>query len=309
MAREAGIPDAVVLRFLSYKVTRSKNLRDGQRWFFDSIPKIARRFPYLTPAAVEEVLRRNALAGRLVRGNYNRQRRDRTIWYSMSPEVMNQAEKDLVGFQVADACAFDLPTAVLLCHLGYWAGRSLADNPDSQGRFRLSPTEAARFLPLSKASVERKLADLQSAGVLERCGKEANVAIYAFGGPWAERVKPIIAPQRGTAPPKRAARATSSAVTNSSGRRSGHSEDSQATEVSPATVAVSQSQAPKRERITRLVAQNDQYLDSLSLVEQAGIRGESQQFAGKILGVFTTKQLIQQYRMMPSSDEFLARLQ
>ena len=94
------------------------------------------------------------------------------------------AEKDLVYFKVEDAMCLDVAKAVLLGNLRYWLDENKKTEP-GYCMHAMSPTELARVLPFSKATIQRKLHDLvnkdmELVSLLDVDGREP--AKYGFAG-------------------------------------------------------------------------------------------------------------------------------
>ena len=89
------------LKFWTFKNLANKsNIYDGKCWSYDTIEALADYFPYWTKSQRETVINSAVAAGLVVKGNYNKTKFDRTVWYALTetaygyfPELM--AEKYL----------------------------------------------------------------------------------------------------------------------------------------------------------------------------------------------------------------------
>ena len=231
LAREIGIPGAILLRFLSFKVGRSNNCQDGKKWFYATIEELAARFPYLGPAGIAKLGRRLEERGLLNRGNYNRWRRDRTTWYSVERAVRERVEKGLIGFFIQDATAYDLNTAVLITHLLYRAGQGEDGSAGDAGApgMAFSATGTAEYLPISKATLERKLLLLADRVLIDihRDDRKRSPRV-SLRAALASRVRPVAKqPQKPAAsgPGTGGSRSTPPEPASESGRPEAYCED------------------------------------------------------------------------------------
>lgn len=167
VAKEQGIPEAILLLFLSRKVAASRNHRDGKKFYFGSVSKeFAHRFPYLKASRIHAALRHLAHKRLIVTGRYNRLRGDRTGWYHVDTASRRAATKHLIGFEVEDAVRFGVPAAILLHHLAFQLASQ--NQRDATAEVTISPTRLSRYLPLSPATIKRVMARLVTAGVIRK---------------------------------------------------------------------------------------------------------------------------------------------
>ncbi len=168
LANDHGIPAAILLKYLAYRVAKSHKVHEERQWHYESIADLARRYPYLSATSIHETLRRLAGKGVLLRRRFNRRRNDKTTWYAFTDlATARRAFERVIYFNPEYAAQFGLHEAILLHNLRYWVNR----NRDKDYRYRfhaMSPVELARILPLSRSSIARALQHLVKAGVLEK---------------------------------------------------------------------------------------------------------------------------------------------
>jgi hypothetical protein len=161
VAKKYGVNAAIIFGYLSNRIRHSKNERDGKAWYYDSIDQVLTQFPYLKRSAVYQAIKcLTATDGLLITGNYNKKGYDRTHWYAFSSKKASTlAEQRLAYFKVEDACWLDVTKAVLLENIRYNIQENKKTNP-GYCLHPMSPTELARILPFSPATIKRKLNEL-----------------------------------------------------------------------------------------------------------------------------------------------------
>lgn len=93
IAREYGIPAAILLKQISIWIKKNKrdgrNLHDGRTWTYSTAAEMARMIPYLSEYQINRALSRMVQTGLIDKGNFNRNTRDRTAWYTLSKKAEN----------------------------------------------------------------------------------------------------------------------------------------------------------------------------------------------------------------------------
>lgn len=88
VAKEFGIVEAVFIQNLYYWISKNrannKNFHDGRYWTYNSSKAWNDLFIYLTKRQIEYALKRLIDAGVIIRGNYNKNKFDRTSWFAFS---------------------------------------------------------------------------------------------------------------------------------------------------------------------------------------------------------------------------------
>ena len=169
-ARRYGVREAIVLRFLSYKVSRSKNFRDGRRWHYDSIDALAVRYPYIPRSTLWDVVRRLERAGAIETARHNRRKADLTTWYHVPEWASEIYSNELIGLDVQVATDLSICAGVLVQNLRYWS------NSQKTEWHHMSPRGLMKSLPFSESSIKRALHDLVTLGVIAK--SDDRVAHY-----------------------------------------------------------------------------------------------------------------------------------
>lgn len=88
VAKEYGILEAILLNHIYYWIDKnkanSKHFYDGRYWTYNSRKAFSEMFPYASERQIRSALEKLEKSNVLLTGNYNKQRFDRTLWYSFS---------------------------------------------------------------------------------------------------------------------------------------------------------------------------------------------------------------------------------
>ncbi len=91
VARLCGGNAAVVFYHIAHWVIKNsqqgRNKRDGHYWMYTSVKQLADEpFGYMTENQIRYALKKLRDAGLILTGNYNRNKYDRTLWYTLTPK-------------------------------------------------------------------------------------------------------------------------------------------------------------------------------------------------------------------------------
>lgn len=88
VAKEVGILAATIFNNIGFWVDHNRatgrNLIEGRYWTYNSVRAFAEQFPYATGAQIAGALRKLRDAGLLDTGQYCEDKRDRSLWYTLS---------------------------------------------------------------------------------------------------------------------------------------------------------------------------------------------------------------------------------
>lgn len=95
LAKRYGIECAVLLYNIDYWITKNKanqkHFYDGRYWTYNSIAAWQELFPYLTKDIIRKRIDFLVDEKVLIRGNFNKDRRDRTSWYTINFSLLQLA--------------------------------------------------------------------------------------------------------------------------------------------------------------------------------------------------------------------------
>ncbi|WKT76974.1 hypothetical protein [Lysinibacillus fusiformis] len=94
LAVAIGLNNAIVVQQVHYWLRISKNERDGQKWVYKTIDEWHEEFPFWSKRTLERVIESLEDIKILVSGNYNKLKMDRTKWYRINYEILNECCND-----------------------------------------------------------------------------------------------------------------------------------------------------------------------------------------------------------------------
>lgn len=101
VARRYGVEEAIFLDSMVfwYRTNRGdgRNFYDGRWWSHNSMRAYEQIFPWWSAKQLRRIIESCKAKGALLSGNYNKDRRDRTYWYSPSDEVLALYGEDIPG--------------------------------------------------------------------------------------------------------------------------------------------------------------------------------------------------------------------
>jgi uncharacterized phage protein (TIGR02220 family) len=88
VAKEVGVLAATIFNNIGFWVDHNRangrNHHDGRYWTYNSVHAFSEQFPYATEAQIAGALKKLREAGYLDTGNYCEDKRDRSLWYTLS---------------------------------------------------------------------------------------------------------------------------------------------------------------------------------------------------------------------------------
>ena len=95
LAREIGLNEALILQQINYWIEINKksgnNFYDGRYWTYNSIRAWQEKdFDYMSFDTVKRTFAKLEKAGFLLVGNYNKDPRDKTKWYTINTEKLEE---------------------------------------------------------------------------------------------------------------------------------------------------------------------------------------------------------------------------
>ena len=102
LASVIGLNEAIILQQIQYWIKKSAHKFDGKIWVYNSISQWKKQFPFWSESTIDRTIRSLEKLGLLFIGNYNRDRRDRTKWYSINYLQLDSIMKN--AFSQNDEC-------------------------------------------------------------------------------------------------------------------------------------------------------------------------------------------------------------
>lgn len=101
VAIEYGVEEAILLDTIVFwareNKSRGENYRDGRWWTYNSIKGLAEIFPWWSQKQLRRIINSCIDQKALMVGNYNQEKRDRTIWYSPSDDLLQMYGEEWTG--------------------------------------------------------------------------------------------------------------------------------------------------------------------------------------------------------------------
>lgn len=92
LAQKYGCNEAIVLTnilyWLKHNYENGKNIYDGRVWTYNSRKAFSGLFPYWSDKQIYRIIQSLIEQGAILTGNYNEDKRDRTMWYSVNDDLM-----------------------------------------------------------------------------------------------------------------------------------------------------------------------------------------------------------------------------
>ena len=102
IAVEYGIPAAILLNHFYFWIAKNKaneaNFHDGCYWTYNSRKAYAKLFPYMTERQIKSAIDKLIDAGIIKTGCFNKDTRDRTLWYALTEK----------GFCIVQKCQMQM---------------------------------------------------------------------------------------------------------------------------------------------------------------------------------------------------------
>lgn len=93
LASIIGLNESIVIQQVHYWLEKNRekklNFHDGRYWTYNSIKKWKENFPFWSEKTIERTFSIVVNMGIFVTGNYNRDKRDRTKWYTIDYEKLD----------------------------------------------------------------------------------------------------------------------------------------------------------------------------------------------------------------------------
>lgn len=94
LAELIGLNEAIIIQQMNYWLKRSDKFIDDKAWIYNSAPQWQKQFPFFSESTIKRTITSLESKGLLFIGNYNKDGRDRTKWYSINYDALNQLVSD-----------------------------------------------------------------------------------------------------------------------------------------------------------------------------------------------------------------------
>lgn len=87
-----GLNEAIFIQQVHYWLKASKHEHDGRAWVYNTLDGWREQFPFWGLSTIRRTIDSLRKSGILLTGNYNQTTSDRTLWYSIDYDVLNNAQ-------------------------------------------------------------------------------------------------------------------------------------------------------------------------------------------------------------------------
>ena len=100
IAKKYGVNEAIIYTNLLFWIKKNKangtHYYDGRYWSYNSVKAFQTLFPYLSSRQIRNALDNLVDNGILIKGNYNNNHYNRTLWYAFKeePEELKNCQMD-----------------------------------------------------------------------------------------------------------------------------------------------------------------------------------------------------------------------
>ena len=93
LATLIGLNEAIILQQMHYWIGKTNNNYDGKKWIYNSVSEWAKQFPFFSESTIVRTIKNIEKKGLVFVGNYNKDGRDRTKWYSIDYTKLDELEQ------------------------------------------------------------------------------------------------------------------------------------------------------------------------------------------------------------------------
>ena len=174
IAKEFGEREAILLQYLAYRICDKPYAKDGKKWTFGSLSKLAKRYPYIKRSTLGSILNRMESEGLIEIGCFNKWKHDKTQWFHVPQKYLDACEKQkMIKFNSHVAAKYGIPAAVIYHNLVYWIGEQCKKNEGKLPVQSMSPAGLNELLPFfSLNTIKRALKKLVADSVILKTSPE-----------------------------------------------------------------------------------------------------------------------------------------
>lgn len=95
-----GSDEAIILQQVHYWTQKNMNIRDGFSWVYNSMKEWHKQFYWISESSVKRIFTKLEKLGVLITGNYNKAKFDKTKWYRIDYNALDEMEQRLGQFDL-----------------------------------------------------------------------------------------------------------------------------------------------------------------------------------------------------------------
>jgi uncharacterized phage protein (TIGR02220 family) len=101
LAAKIGLNEAVVLQQIHYWLGISKHHINGRTWVYNTYEEWQKQLPFWSVSTIKRTIRSLEMLGLLLSDNWNQMKMDKTKWYSIDYEKLQELENNLPESEAA----------------------------------------------------------------------------------------------------------------------------------------------------------------------------------------------------------------
>lgn len=181
LAEKYGIEKALIIDYFAYWVVENmrneKNFHEGRYWVFNSASALSEKFHYISRRTMNQKLQELEADGILISGNFNKNKFDRTKWYSFKDEYAWLLDEHRSSAEIAASSGYNLQSIGESSH-------SIGENCQWSG-------ENCHSIKISNTYTDKNSKEFQTDSSLSLANARTREAIpaYDFSPPVREPAK------------------------------------------------------------------------------------------------------------------------
>jgi DnaD/phage-associated family protein len=94
LAELVGLNESIILQQLHYWLNKNPKEIDGRKWIYNTYDDWKKQFPFWSISTIRRIITTLENLGIILTGNYNQRKFDKTKWYSLDYEKLEELEKN-----------------------------------------------------------------------------------------------------------------------------------------------------------------------------------------------------------------------
>lgn len=95
LAVALGLNEAILLQKINLWLNCKPHNADGRSWIYNSYKSWQEQLPFFSESTIKRALKNLSDKGIIIKGNFNKLKMDRTIWYSIDYEKIDELVNNL----------------------------------------------------------------------------------------------------------------------------------------------------------------------------------------------------------------------
>ena len=141
LAEKYGIEKALLIDYFAYWVVENmrneRNFHEGRYWVFNSASALSEKFHYISRRTMNQKLQELEADGILISGNFNKNKFDRTKWYSFKDEYAWMLDEHRSSAEIAASSGDNLQSIGENCQ---WSGENCQWSGENCHSIKISNT-------------------------------------------------------------------------------------------------------------------------------------------------------------------------